>query len=214
METARLRLEPIDLAHLEGFHEIWSDPDTTQWSSRGISPSIDETKIRMTGILPDPDRPGIINYGVFIRSLSPSTDTCPPNTSISTNPNPNPTPTQPAHHPLPSQPTQTAPLDQKVIGIIGIHNDNPVPELGYLFHPSAWGHGYATEAVAAFIPHYFGLRPEARCIEAKVDAQNRASIRVLQKSGFEEVETLVGGARAEWMVPSVRDLVVFRVKAG
>jgi hypothetical protein len=31
METARLRLEPIDLAHLEGFHRIWSDPVTTQW---------------------------------------------------------------------------------------------------------------------------------------------------------------------------------------
>lgn len=58
--------------------------------------------------------------------------------------------------------------------------------------------------------HYFALRPEAAYIEAKVDAKNGPSIRVLKKCGFDEIETLVGGAEAAWMEPSVRDLVVFR----
>lgn len=85
-----------------------------------------------------------------------------------------------------------------------------MPELGYIFHPSAWGQGYATEAVSAFVRHYFTLRPDAPYIEAKVDAKNHPSIRVLQKCGFDEIETLVGGAELAWMDPPVRDLVVFR----
>lgn len=93
---------------------------------------------------------------------------------------------------------------------MGVHKDDPVPELGYIFHPSAWGKGYATEAVDAFVRHYFILRPEAAYIEAKVDAKNGPSIRVLEKCGFNEIETLVGGAELAWMEPSVRDLVVFR----
>ncbi|GLI72364.1 hypothetical protein PoHVEF18_000536 [Penicillium ochrochloron] len=178
METARLRLEPIDLAHLEGFHRIWSDPDTTQWSSRGVSKTIEETKGRITGIVPDKSRPGVDNYSVFIRPSS-------------------------SQEPL-------SPEEAHVIGIVGVHKDDPVPELGYIFHPSAWGKGYATEAVAAFVRHYFILRPDAAYIEAKVDSKNTPSIRVLQKCGFDEIETLVGGAESAWMDPPVRDLVVFR----
>jgi RimJ/RimL family protein N-acetyltransferase len=60
------------------------------------------------------------------------------------------------------------------------------------------------------VRHYFILRPDAACIEAKVDAKNTPSIRVLQKCGFDEIETLVGGAELAWMDPPVRDLVVFR----
>ncbi|CEJ54588.1 hypothetical protein PMG11_00892 [Penicillium brasilianum] len=176
METARLRLEPIDLAHLEAFHRIWSDPDTTQWSSRGVCKTIEETKGRIIGIVHDKTRPGIDNYGVFIRT--------PPS-------------------------TEDADVSQ-VIGIVGVHKDDPVPELGYIFHPSSWGKGYATEAVSTFVQHYFTLRPDAPYIEAKVDAKNQPSIRVLQKCGFDEIETLVGGAESAWMDPPVRDLVVFR----
>ena len=134
---------------------------------------MEETKGRITGIVPDKARPGIDNYGVFIRA---------------------PTNSDESH----------------VIGIVGVHKDDPVPELGYIFHPSAWGKGYATEAVSTFVQHYFTLRPDAPYIEAKVDAKNLPSIRVLQKCGFDEIETLVGGAESPWMDPPIRDLVVFR----
>ncbi|KAJ5168982.1 uncharacterized protein N7482_004576 [Penicillium canariense] len=180
METARLRFEPIDLAYLDGFHRIWSDHQTTQWSSRGVCKTIEETKGRISGILPDANRPGIDNYGVFIR----------PWTTEST--------------------TEMGPEDSQVIGIVGVHKDDPIPELGYIFHPSAWGKGYATEAVSAFVQHYFTIRPDAQLIEAKVDSKNLPSIRVLQKCGFDQMEILVGGAEQPWLDPPVRDLVVFR----
>ena len=32
METARLRLDPISLCHLDGFHRIWTNPDATRWA--------------------------------------------------------------------------------------------------------------------------------------------------------------------------------------
>src|SRR5690606_24112482 len=59
-------------------------------------------------------------------------------------------------------------------------------ELGFLFRRDRWGHGLATEAVAAVVAEAFGpLR--LTHLAAGVQAGNQAAIRVLEKSGFGRV---------------------------
>ena len=55
-------------------------------------------------------------------------------------------------------------------------------EVGYVFAPSAWGQGYATEAVAALVT--FAGRMAPLSLFAHVHPDNTASIRVLEKCGF------------------------------
>jgi RimJ/RimL family protein N-acetyltransferase len=95
-----------------------------------------------------------------------------------------------------------------------VHRADPIPELGYILHPSAWGKGYATEAVAAFIQHFWKARPDLHTIEARVDEENTESIRVLVKSGFVGGEVVEGGVEIPWLVPSRRNLVVYRLERG
>ncbi|PGH00524.1 hypothetical protein GX51_05739 [Blastomyces parvus] len=78
--------------------------------------------------------------------------------------------------------TQNPPLT--MIGVVGTHRSDPVAELGYIFHPSAWGKGYATEAVSAFVYRFWLGQPETNEIEAQVDPENVASSNVLRKCGF------------------------------
>lgn len=99
-----------------------------------------------------------------------------------------------------------------LLGIVGVHRVDPVPELGYILHPSVWGRGYATEAVGAFVQHFWGTFPELDVIEAKVDEQHPVSIRVLVKCGFERGEVLEGGAQIPWLEPQARNLVILRLR--
>lgn len=57
-------------------------------------------------------------------------------------------------------------------------------ELGYWFTPSAWGKGYATEFVKAYVPWAFELWPRLNRIEAMAYSRNKASQNVLRKCGF------------------------------
>ncbi len=71
-------------------------------------------------------------------------------------------------------------------------------ELGYLFLPEVWGKGFATESVRAVLDAYRhnvttdSLYPTE--IQANAHAQNVASRRVLEKSGFKEVGRFDGEA--------------------
>ena len=56
-------------------------------------------------------------------------------------------------------------------------------ELGYRLAPQFWGRGLATEAVHATLEHGFGALGLASII-AIVQPGNAASVRVIQKSGF------------------------------
>jgi RimJ/RimL family protein N-acetyltransferase len=72
-------------------------------------------------------------------------------------------------------------------------------EVGYVLHPAHYGHGYATEAVAALLRLGFedlGLhRVVARC-----DARNTASARVMERSGMRREAHLVQSEfiKGEW----------------
>jgi ribosomal-protein-alanine N-acetyltransferase len=59
-------------------------------------------------------------------------------------------------------------------------------ELGYSLLRPYWNRGYATEAVKALLEWAFDS-PEVRGVFAEAQMGNTASIRVLQKAGFEEV---------------------------
>lgn len=84
------------------------------------------------------------------------------------------------------------PSDQQdqFIGITGAHN---LPEIGYTFLPSAWGKGYATEALEAWIRMYWSNYPDGHPIldeeeklylKAVTGPGGEASRRVLEKCGF------------------------------
>ena len=77
--------------------------------------------------------------------------------------------------------------DQHFVGSIGLnHIFAPArrASLGYELKKSSWGHGYATEAVRAVVDFAHGSLGLHR-LEASVVPENAASLRVLEKSGFQ-----------------------------
>ena len=63
-------------------------------------------------------------------------------------------------------------------------------EIGYVVAPPSAGKGFATEAVRAIVDSVFSLT-EARTISANSRTINPASRRVLEKSGFAFIETVL-----------------------
>jgi RimJ/RimL family protein N-acetyltransferase len=87
--------------------------------------------------------------------------------------------------------------------------------LGYSLTDSAWGQGYATEAVRALLTWSFDALDLNR-VEAETDTRNLASARVLEKVGFVREGTMredcivngevsdswvFGLLRREWQAP-------------
>ena len=85
--------------------------------------------------------------------------------------------------------TITTKQDGRIIGWGGLYDDPFDPgwgvEVGYFFHPDAWGRGYASELLTACLAEADNtLRlPELR---AFAHPDNAGSRRVLEKSGFEQ----------------------------
>ena len=80
--------------------------------------------------------------------------------------------------------------DGRVVGWGGLYVDPFIPgwgpEVGYFFRREAWGHGYASELVAASLDladRELGLA----VVRAFARPENAASRRVLEKAGFETV---------------------------
>jgi ribosomal-protein-alanine N-acetyltransferase len=61
-------------------------------------------------------------------------------------------------------------------------------DVGYRILPKFWGKGYATESVIASVKYGFE-EMKLNKINAAAHCKNIASCRVLQKVGFEELET-------------------------
>lgn len=85
------------------------------------------------------------------------------------------------------------------------------PELGYMLVREQWGKGLASEVAAALVEFGVGKRG-FRGITAITDADNEASIRVLEKVGFR-----LEGTRKKWDQVLNREMEMkvfaFRVKA-
>ncbi len=82
----------------------------------------------------------------------------------------------------------------RLIGAVGFNAITPTAELAYHFHPDHWGSGYATEACSVVVAWCRSKRPDA-AIEAFVEAENPASIRLIRRLGFEKTTTLRDGAQ-------------------
>jgi RimJ/RimL family protein N-acetyltransferase len=72
-------------------------------------------------------------------------------------------------------------------------------ELGYSLVVSAWGRGYANEAVRALLDWGFG-HLELNRVEADIDPRNAASARALERLGF----TREGHLRERWIVAGAK----------
>jgi RimJ/RimL family protein N-acetyltransferase len=60
--------------------------------------------------------------------------------------------------------------------------DSDETEIGWYFHPDAWGHGYAREAAAAVLAYAFGAGLEA--VHAVTHPDNVASQRLCRRLGM------------------------------
>jgi RimJ/RimL family protein N-acetyltransferase len=77
---------------------------------------------------------------------------------------------------------------------------NGSAELGFLLRPDCWGQGLASEAAAAVIAYAFDTFGLTR-LAAAVQTANRAAALVLEKNGFDRIDSrpvvLGGGQRAQ-----------------
>lgn len=97
-------------------------------------------------------------------------------------------------------------LDGVVIGIVTIERrgGESLPrqvagqvELGYLFLPAAWGHGYAAEACAAALDRFAGAHPGEPVVLSTQTANDR-SMRLAARLGFTEVERYEAYGAEQW----------------
>jgi len=93
-------------------------------------------------------------------------------------------------------------LDGAVIGdiVACVRDGGGIAEMGYTLAPQHHGHGYATEAANAMVDHLLQHQRVHR-IEASLDPENTASMRVLEAVGM-RMECLARDAylvRGEWV---------------
>ena len=94
---------------------------------------------------------------------------------------------------LPDEKTWAIEINGEASGGIGVHPGEGVErhsaELGYWLGRAYWNEGIASAAVAAMVPHAMHELRLYR-LQARVFADNPASMRVLQKCGFVHEATL------------------------
>ncbi|MDH3687008.1 MAG: GNAT family N-acetyltransferase [Myxococcales bacterium] len=78
-------------------------------------------------------------------------------------------------------------------------------ELGYVLRRDLWGHGFVPEAAHAVVQFGFG-RLDAHRIYARIDPENRGSIRVAERLGMRLEGTF---QRDEWIHGEWRDTRVY-----
>ncbi|WP_326694558.1 MULTISPECIES: GNAT family N-acetyltransferase [unclassified Streptomyces] len=100
-------------------------------------------------------------------------------------------------------------LDGAMIGMIELNRrdaehrsqvrpDAGEAELGYLFLPEAWGHGYAAEACTAALDWFTGALPGEPVVLITQTANSR-SMRLAAKLGFTEVQRYEEYGAEQWL---------------
>jgi RimJ/RimL family protein N-acetyltransferase len=80
-------------------------------------------------------------------------------------------------------------------------------EIGYVFHPDYGGQGFATEAVRALLDIAFGTYGLHR-VTARIDARNRASLRLAERVGMRQEAHLVEN---EWFKGAWSDEIDYAI---
>jgi RimJ/RimL family protein N-acetyltransferase len=78
-----------------------------------------------------------------------------------------------------------------------VHPDTEEPEIGYMFLPHAWGHGYAAEACTAALDWVTTALPSEPVVLCTQTANIR-SMRLAQKLGFREIERFEEFGAEQW----------------
>ncbi|WP_030421746.1 GNAT family N-acetyltransferase [Streptomyces sp. SCSIO 75703] len=71
-------------------------------------------------------------------------------------------------------------------------------DLGYLFLPRAWGHGYAAESCGAALDWFDGVLP-GESVVLTTQTANARSMRLAAKLGFTEVERFRAWDAEQWL---------------
>lgn len=101
-------------------------------------------------------------------------------------------------------------FENQAIGAISVTsnagNDRCRAELGYVLASGYWGKGIATTAVRLVTSTIFSEWPHLERLEALVDVDNKASLRVLEKGGFKRE-----GVLRKYLIlkGGIRDAVLF-----
>jgi len=103
----------------------------------------------------------------------------------------------------------------EIIGTIGLNAmpDREAAELGYHFRRTAWGKGYATEAVRAVVAYGLGPGGCGRIL-ACIHPENGASRRVLTKCGFQRIDAVAYNGNPEERFTLTRHDVTWQVWHG
>jgi len=75
----------------------------------------------------------------------------------------------------------------RLIGACGCLHTDGVFQIGYVFSPSVWGQGYATDVCSGLV-QAIRENPAVRKITSFVDVENIRSMKVLERVGFVKAE--------------------------
>lgn len=99
--------------------------------------------------------------------------------------------------------------NNRLVGSLGVMNENGRVQFGYILSPTQWGQGLATEACRAVLP-LVQAQPGVYRVGTFVDADNVASSRVLEKCGLVAEAKLSG-----WFYfvnqQAVKDCILYRL---
>lgn len=98
----------------------------------------------------------------------------------------------------------------QLIGTFGVLNDQGKLQFGYIFTPTQWRKGYATEVCQAMMP-LLRMQNGVFRIGTFVDAENIASAKVLQKSGLVEEARLTNWFRFVNQNNAAKDCILFKL---
>jgi ribosomal-protein-alanine N-acetyltransferase len=98
----------------------------------------------------------------------------------------------------------------RLIGSIGVINEDGKLQFGYVFSPTQWNKGYATEVCLRLMSILRNQKGVYR-IQSFVDAENVSSARVLIKSGLVEEARLTRWFRFVNQNNEAKDCILFKL---